>query len=260
MKSSRVNIPICSAHFRKLALYLFKAFPHNRPMDILKKTGMDPRGKWIVLCHGYGADASDLRPLADLMHLDDSTNWLFPNGILEVPIGPQFTGRAWFPIDMEALQLAMMRGEHRIFSTICPPGLDEARTALKAEIEKLGVPWSNIVLGGFSQGAMLATDLALSLDETPRGLVILSGVLVNADQWGPLLDKHPELKVIQSHGRMDPLLDFAEALKLHQLFEDRGIKNEFLPFEGGHEIPPAVLARVREFLKDALAEPKPERA
>eukprot|EP00045_Choanoeca_perplexa_P006883 m.59990 g.59990 ORF g.59990 m.59990 type:complete len:92 (+) comp13833_c0_seq1:696-971(+) len=59
------------------------------------------------------------------------------------------------------------------------PGLAEAReqiTKLITRIEvETGLPKSKMVLGGFSQGGILATDTALHLEEPLAGLCILSG-------------------------------------------------------------------------------------
>ena len=46
-----------------------------------------------------------------------------------------------------------------------------------------GLAPGRIVLGGFSQGAMVATDVALRLEEPPAALVVLSGTLLCQDEW-----------------------------------------------------------------------------
>jgi predicted esterase len=57
-------------------------------------------------------------------------------------------------------------------------GLDEARKAVLAMVEQVqrdtGLPLSRFILAGFSQGAMLATDVALHLPESPAALCIFS--------------------------------------------------------------------------------------
>jgi phospholipase/carboxylesterase len=73
----------------------------------------DPKKPAVMLLHGYGASMDDLFPLFEYLAKD--WNWFFPNAPLEVPIGPMMSGRAWFPIDMEALNAAMMSGQHRDF-------------------------------------------------------------------------------------------------------------------------------------------------
>lgn len=210
----------------------------------------DPKGPYVIFLHGYGANAYDLLPLYSYMDVPEGTNFLFPQGILEIPIMPGYNGRAWFPIDMEALQRAMVAGGHRDLSDRYPNGLAEAREKVEAMIGELGVPMDSIVLGGFSQGSMLATDLTLRAKDKPKGLVILSGTLLDETNWASLAAESPGYKFFQSHGRMDPVLGYPAAKKLETLLLDAGWSGELLAFPGGHEIPEAVLHGMNRYLRE----------
>ena len=209
------------------------------------------RGPTIVLLHGYGADCNDLAPLASVFPPDTAARWVFPNGPLEVPIGPHMMGRAWFPIDMAAIEAAMMRGGHRDFSGATPPGFLEAAKAAADFVAALNVPPQDLILGGFSQGAMLATELALSASEPPRGLVALSGTLLSKDRWADALgrERTRPLRVFQSHGQGDPILSFKDAVSLQTMLVTAGADVSWHPFSGGHEIPAPVLRDLAHFLK-----------
>ena len=136
------------------------------------------RGPCIVLFHGYGADCYDLTPLCRELKAPKGSSWYFPNGPIQVPIGPGFMGRAWFHIDMAALEQAMRMGKHRDLSKIQPSGLDKSKLAAHEFLTTLGREPGDIIIGGFSQGAMLATEIALSSTTNYRGLVILSGSVI----------------------------------------------------------------------------------
>ena len=82
-----------------------------------------PGGLCVVVFHGYGADAFDLLSFQRLLGAPPGTTWLFPQGPLKVSDGG-IAGRAWFPIDVEALDAAMREGTHRDMSKITPPGLN----------------------------------------------------------------------------------------------------------------------------------------
>ena len=131
------------------------------PLDVLSMGRADA---WItvVMFHGYGADAFDLLPLSQELTNGRRVRWLFPQGVLEVPLGFHMMGRAWFPIDIDALNQAMAQGGHRDFARERPPGMNEACMAARAMLDELNIPMGRIVLGGFSQGAMIATELALT--------------------------------------------------------------------------------------------------
>ncbi|MFN7454851.1 MAG: alpha/beta hydrolase [Pseudobdellovibrionaceae bacterium] len=116
----------------------------------------------VILFHGYGADAYDLRSLAEVLETGKKTRYIFPMGPLEVPIGPGWTGRAWWPIDMARIEKVAMTGQPADLSEEIPQGLDSLREEVFKMIESIEPDFSKVVVGGFSQGSMLATELALS--------------------------------------------------------------------------------------------------
>lgn len=202
----------------------------------------------LILFHGYGADAYDLQSLSDAIIPPQETQWLFPQGILEVPIGPGWTGRAWWPIDIARLEAAN-RGEPFDFSSSKPDGLDALRVRIDQMIAELKTPWSNIILGGFSQGAMLATDTFLRASENPKGLIVLSGALVNKEEWKKLAPNRKGSPVFMSHGKNDAILPLRSASQLESLLIGAGLKGSLMSFDGGHEIPYTVIERANQWLK-----------
>lgn len=198
----------------------------------------------IVIFHGYGADGADLAPLAMELRLPKPARWLFPDAPTELEWG----GRAWFPIDAARIQQSQATGKPVDLADSDPKRLEGARTSVSAFLAELGVPWPKLILGGFSQGAMLATDLSLSAPENPRGLAILSGNLINAARWKELAPNRRGLPFFMSHGSVDPILGFAGALKLETLLTDAGLQGSLLKFEGGHAIPPEVADGLTRFL------------
>ena len=206
----------------------------------------------VVLFHGFGADMSDLATLAEVLQAPKGTNWVFPNGHLKVPLGGHFEGRAWFPIALAELERSMAAGQTIDLSTVVPPGLKRSREMAFELLEKLNVPPEKLVLGGFSQGAMLATDLVMQMETRPAGLVILSGTLVNMEEWRKLGAKHKGLEYFMSHGSRDGVLAHAMAEKLHQVFKDSGWVGQLQTFNGAHEIPPEVLIQLAGYLRRKL--------
>lgn len=209
-------------------------------------------GPTVVFFHGFGADMTDLAPLAGAIQAPKGTNWVFPNGHLTVPLGGHFEGRAWFPISVTELERSMATGQALDWSAVVPPGLKRARDLAFELIAKLGVPTSRLVLGGFSQGGMLATDVTLHMEERPAGLAILSGTLLNAEEWGRLAKKHAGFSFFQSHGMRDPVLNFAMAERLEKLLLTAGWQGRLQKFDGAHEIPPEVLIQLGAYLRRQL--------
>lgn len=205
---------------------------------------------WIILFHGFGADAADLAPLKDYIPLTQKANWLFPQGLLDVPIGPGWTGKAWWPLSLASLQIDD-------FSNEKPPGLEKARQELMAMIDALKVPWSKIILGGFSQGAMMALEVYLHAPETPAGLVLLSGSLIDKEELKPLVAQRQGERFFQSHGDNDPVLAIKGARRLETFLTQGGMKGSCLAFPGGHEIPPQTLQRLAGYLDQQISAKSP---
>jgi phospholipase/carboxylesterase len=130
--------------------------------------------------------------------------------------------------------------------------MDEARAALAGMLHEaartLGVDPARTVIGGFSQGSMLATDLALGTDRALAGLVILSGTILDELAWTEGLAGRRGLPVFQSHGTEDPLLPFEIAERWTTAMKDAGLLVDAVTFRGGHEIPRPVLAGLDAFL------------
>ncbi|MCB1175674.1 MAG: esterase [Leptospiraceae bacterium] len=213
-----------------------------------------PDSMHLIILHGYGANCMDLAPLARELQLPPDINWYFPDGILELMIGPGVTGRAWFPIDTMALQAAIANGSYRELTQIRPGGLDEAREKIEGLIQAIQVPLDRLILGGFSQGAMLSTETALHLRQNPLGLILLSGTLLDKANWSTQAAARKGTRYFQSHGQQDPLLDPGAARELNQIIKTAGWEGQLLEFQGGHELPYQVLLQLREFILERHAE------
>lgn len=201
---------------------------------------------WVIMFHGYGANAQDLFPLAEYLSTKTELNWLFPDGIFEVPIGPGWTGKGWWPISLDRLTEDIT---HEI-----PTQLPTARKKTLEMISALKVPWNKLIFAGFSQGGMLAVDLCLQAPENPMGLVVMSSSLINKKEWQEKVSARKGLPFIQSHGEQDAVLPFKGAQKLYQFLKENGLAGEFVKFSGGHEIPPPALMKISQFL-DKVSSP-----
>lgn len=203
----------------------------------------------VVLFHGYGANCHDLLGLADFIKIHGDAQFYFPNGLLEVPLGPFATGRAWFPIDMQALDRLMQKGEYRDFQAHRPDGLQRAHDMAHEFLTEVSQNHDRLIVGGFSQGAMLSTDLILANSVSVQHLLILSGAYLNKDLWLEQAQKLSPISFFQSHGENDPILPYEGAQKLYEDLSEAGHHGVFSGFRGGHEIPLQVLKDLSSFLK-----------
>jgi phospholipase/carboxylesterase len=210
-------------------------------------------GPVVVLLHGFGAPGDDLVPLWRVLDIPRATRFVFPAA--PHVVDPGWGGRAWWMIDVMALQTALAQGRARALAEEVPPGLAEARAQIDALLDELPsrLGSDRVVLGGFSQGAMLSLDVALRREKPPAAVALLSGTLLAEREWLPLMPARKTLPVFQSHGTHDPLLPFAAAEALRDHLTAAGLTVDWVPFRGQHEIPPPVLDRLGAFLTRALA-------
>ena len=180
------------------------------------------RGYTFLCMHGYGANAFDLAGLSQHIAMPEGTRFLFPDGIVRIDLGygAGYEGRAWFPIDFAEIERIRREGGLRDLSKSLPAGMAEARNRLIEAMEKLECDPAKTIVGGFSQGAMLATEIMLQHEQHLAGLVIFSGTLVNRTGWetqatAKFKGAGKTLNFIQSHGRFDPVLPFQAAERLH---------------------------------------------
>lgn len=195
----------------------------------------------VVLLHGFGANADDLYPLADFLDPEEEFNFYFPNAPHRVDIGGGFTGLGWFPIPLRMLEVGVD------FTKVRPPGLDESRDIVSDLVFHLNS--KKLYLGGFSQGAMIATEVTLNQADDVEGLIIYSGTLLDEDGWAKKASALKSKRYLQSHGMQDPVLPFSYAQKLNAMLKSAGAVGDFLGFNGGHEIPLPVLKKTAEFLR-----------
>jgi phospholipase/carboxylesterase len=231
-----------------------------RARRIVKTTGTtsknaDAAPLTVVLMHGYGAPGDDLVALAGAIAAPAGTTFVFPEAPLTLsdPTMP-FLGdaRAWWPIDIGRYERAIRQGTLEDIVKDVPPGMAAAREAVLGMLDALEAETNaagrRLVIGGFSQGSMIATDVVLRSKRPFAGLVILSGTLLAAGDWLPAIASRKGLPVFQSHGTEDPILPFAVAQALNHVLDEGGLASTFLPFDGGHGIPPTVMRDLGQWL------------
>lgn len=202
----------------------------------------------LVLLHGYGSSAERWAPFT-------RTIWWPPNGRFVFPQAPERTvppdgpgdGRAWWRLDL-ASHVPPGRSVPDL-STHRPSELKGA-AALVAKVlrDRRTVPAGPVVLGGFSQGAMVASELAFRSKVPLSGLVLLSATLVDEPSWEKHFQERRNVPVFLAHGRADTVLPFEIAERFRQKLEAAGVPVTWCPFNGGHEIPAVVVVALNEFL------------
>jgi phospholipase/carboxylesterase len=207
----------------------------------------------FVLIHGYGSSAEEWIPFTYTIRLPAGRRFVLPEGpeTTKPPDGPR-NGRAWWRIGLDA---------HRRpgdglpdLSRTNPPGLaasnQRIRTLLTELAAKGGYPRERQMLAGYSQGGMIAADIAFTTDEPIDALVLLSPTIVNEAAWRAGMPRRRGLRVFVSHGRRDTILPFDASVRLQQAMRDAGLRVTWFPFDGGHEMPAEVVTALNAFIAE----------
>lgn len=201
----------------------------------------------LVLLHGFGAPGDDMVSLGAAVAGDDILA-VMP----EAPLPWGGRGRMWWPLDEWRDRRA--RGEN--LESEIPDGLAEASARIDGVLLTLaerGISADRVVVAGFSQGAMLATDVGLRASPKVAGIAVLSGAFLARPRWEPHFRSAPPM--LFTHGTGDPILAFARVERLVGVLREAGATVDLVPFEGDHTISRSAEAALRDHVVAWLAGP-----
>ncbi len=197
----------------------------------------EPAGA-LVLLHGRGVDESDLYPLLDALDPEAELVGATPRAPLTLPPG----GYHWYVVERVGFP-------HR---ETFMESFELLTQWLEALAEETGVPWQRTVIGGFSQGSVMAYALALAAGRpSPAGLLAMSGFIPEVEDFD--LDLHrPGLPIAITHGTLDPVIGVEFGRAARQRLEAAGNRLLYRESPVGHGIDPAVLPDLRAWLQAAV--------
>jgi len=180
----------------------------------------------IVALHGFGATAHDLLGIAP--HIQEGeVLFLCPQGPMLIETAPGQRAHGWFPLSQA--------GEIEPASLVGARGLLEG--FLEDAMHRYPIDPARVVLLGFSQGGVMAYDLALGRPERFAALVALSTWLPDAVLSGLKDDEaRSSLKTLLVHGTNDPMVAIDNAKEARTKLEELGIEAAWGEYEMGHEI------------------------
>jgi len=198
----------------------------------------EPEGA-LVLFHGRGTDELDLVPLFDLLDPERRLVGVTPRGPLALPPG----GAHWY-----AVRRVGFPDPPTFASTYAL-----ARGWLDALPAALGVGTARTVLGGFSQGAVMAYALGLGAGRPlPAGIIALSGFIPSVEGFALDLAGRSGVPVAIGHGTLDPIIGIGLGRDARELLEAAGIEVRYRESPMGHTIDPGFLGELAAWLRAAL--------
>jgi phospholipase/carboxylesterase len=211
--------------------------PSDSLVTLTRPAAAEPEGL-LVLFHGRGADEGDLYPLLDLLDPDRRLLGVTPRGPLRLPPG----GAHWYVV--------------REIGYPDPPTFSDTYELVGGWLDELvaesGLDAGSVVLGGFSQGAVLSWALALGAGRPrPAGILALSGFVPTVP--GFELDLAPPLpRVAIGHGALDPVISVDWGRRARDLAEQAGATVLYHESPMGHSIDPAFLRTLAGWVADSV--------
>lgn len=191
----------------------------------------EPAGTFVLL-HGRGADEHDLYPLLDALDPQRRLRGLTPRGPLALPPG----GRHWYRLGG--------------IPTPEPETFWPSFTELAELLDGLQKP---LVLGGFSQGAVMSYALALgrSPEKRPAALLPLSGFMPSVDGLELDLTGLEGFPVAIAHGTLDPVIPVDYSRAARDVLAAAGADVAYHESPLGHTIDPQIIPALRGFVASA---------
>jgi phospholipase/carboxylesterase len=182
----------------------------------------------LVLFHGRGADEDDLFPLLDVLDPERRLDGFCPRGPLTLPPG----GAHWYVVPRVGF----------------PDPATFAASYREASDWLDSLPHAHIVLGGFSQGAVMSYALGLGADRPrPVAIAAFSGFIPQVESWQLDLER-PLPPVAIGHGTYDPIIDVSFSRAARDTLERAGGEVLFREYPLPHTLDPGFLAEVRDWL------------
>ena len=218
----------------------------NLPLTFLQRpaAAATPRPWLLVLMHGVGSNEQDLMGLAPQMPER------FHVLSLRAPFRMGPGSHAWFDFSIEP------NGERSINEAQEAQSRALVAQAIASAAEQLGIPPERVVVGGFSQGGIMALSLLLTQPALMQAAMVWHGRLLT--QVLPLAAPPDALRGKQmwlSHGTHDNVIPLAHAQAIAHHMAPLPVTLAYHEFPGAHEIRPSELAATVTWLESLSTKP-----
>ena len=199
----------------------------------------------VVLFHGYGSNGDDLITLGE--------EWAstLPNTAFWAPNAPTpvwSDGFEWFSLS-DYQSVDMITPDYlRQLNTRAATVISDVSAYLNHISQTYQIPLSHFILGGFSQGGLIAFQTAFALPESIQALIGMSAV--------PLTDPiqtTKRLNILLTHGKQDDVVPIEAMYLSKQTFElmNQSVNTLIRP-RMGHGIDATCALAVQQFIHQQI--------
>ncbi|MBA3661260.1 MAG: carboxylesterase [Gammaproteobacteria bacterium] len=198
----------------------------------------------VIWLHGLGADGNDFVPFVEALQLPQAlpTRFIFPHApIMPITINNGYAMRAWY--DIYSVDINARLDEQKMTSSVAL-----VQGLIEQEINK-GIPAKHIILGGFSQGAVIAYLAGLSSAHSLGGIVGLSGYLPRSAVQANVANQ--DTPIFIGHGTEDQIVSYALGKAACMYLKERGYPVSWHSYPMAHTASPQEIHDIRNWLLKA---------
>lgn len=200
--------------------------------------------KAMIWLHGLGADANDFVPLIPELKLPEPNDirFIFPYApVVPVSINNGYHMPAWYDIHGIALD-----------SKIDHAGIEltvkNIHELLDNEVKR-GVDSNQIILAGFSQGAVITLIAGLTYRKALGGLIALSGYFPLAEKTLETITANKDTPIFIAHGTQDPIVNFMLGMQSANKLKDAHLNVEWHSYDMPHTVCPPEIHDISAWVK-----------
>ena len=192
----------------------------------------------VILCHGYGGDGKDIAILASYWraHLTE-TIFLCPDAPEKCAASPN--GFQWFDLMDQIPEQILSK------SLVAENKLNKLIDEIKLKYDLKG---DQIIIGGFSQGCMLALQTGIKRKDKINSIIGYSGRIIDTEHLSKNIISRPN--IILMHGDLDQIVTIESFLEAKEFFGKHNYKIETKIFKHcEHRIPTEGSSLGLQFIK-----------
>ena len=192
----------------------------------------------VILCHGYGGDGKDISILANYWraHLPD-TIFICPDAPEKCAASP--TGFQWFDLMDQTSEQVLSK------SLVAENKLNKLIDEVK---EQNYLNANQIILGGFSQGCMIALQTGIKRKDKINSIIGYSGRIIDTNHLSKNINSRPN--IILMHGERDQIVTVDSFLEAKDFFGKNNYEIEAKIFKNcEHRIPTEGSSLGLQFIK-----------
>lgn len=195
----------------------------NAPMiyELRKPSHFEPNKTYpaIFVMHGIGSNEQNMLSLVE--GLEDTFYIFSVRGHLSQP-----PGFAYFTIQDYG------KPHREVFDE----GISKLTSFIDYAVEQYPIDQTRFYLLGFSQGAIAAMTLGLTLGNRIKGIVALSGYIPAFVKEEYKVKPVDQLSLFISHGELDSILPYEWGLENNEYFNGLGAQATFQTYPEGHTV------------------------